>query len=176
MRPLEDAGKNGCTVEDFSFMMVAVDIGPQIDCLDDRFTIRSAVTAPDSSLSTIRRVTRTRVSNMTIHRRLIERNLCSYRPLRHLPLTPAHCRARLQWYLVLSGWNHADRGCIVFSDESRFQLCPDGYQRRAWRGPGQSADPAFTIARPTGPHPGVMAWGPFYLNAGLLWSLLEAQL
>ncbi|GFV80644.1 hypothetical protein TNCV_4618061 [Trichonephila clavipes] len=29
MRLLEDAGKNGWTVADFSFMMVAVDLGPQ---------------------------------------------------------------------------------------------------------------------------------------------------
>ncbi|GFS56807.1 HTH_Tnp_Tc3_2 domain-containing protein [Trichonephila clavipes] len=38
---------------------------------EDRLTVRSAVTAPDSSLSTIRRVTRTCVSIMTIHRWLI---------------------------------------------------------------------------------------------------------
>ncbi|GFV91268.1 hypothetical protein TNCV_897871 [Trichonephila clavipes] len=29
MRPLEDAGKNGWTVADFSVMMVAVDLGSQ---------------------------------------------------------------------------------------------------------------------------------------------------
>ncbi|GFT66386.1 hypothetical protein TNCV_3208311 [Trichonephila clavipes] len=40
---------------------------------------------------------------MTIHRWLIERNLPSHRPLRNLPLTPAHCRARLQWFLIRSG-------------------------------------------------------------------------
>ncbi|GFX95561.1 HTH_Tnp_Tc3_2 domain-containing protein [Trichonephila clavipes] len=62
---------------------------------EDEFTVRSAVTAPDSLLSTIRHATYTRVSTMTIHRRLTERNLRSCRPLHHLPLTPAHCRARL---------------------------------------------------------------------------------
>ncbi|GFW60125.1 hypothetical protein TNCV_1389381 [Trichonephila clavipes] len=60
---------------------------------------------------------------MTIHRRLRERNLRSYQPLRHLPFTTAHCRARLQWCLVRSVWKHADWGCIVFSDESHFQNC-----------------------------------------------------
>ncbi|GFX97086.1 HTH_Tnp_Tc3_2 domain-containing protein [Trichonephila clavipes] len=63
---------------------------------EDRLTVRSAVTAPDSSLSTVRRATRTRVSTMTIHRRLIERNLSSYRSLHQPLLSPAHCRARLQ--------------------------------------------------------------------------------
>ncbi|GFS94843.1 HTH_Tnp_Tc3_2 domain-containing protein [Trichonephila clavipes] len=97
---------------------------------EDRFIVRSAVTVPHSSLSTIRRATRARVSTITIDRRLIERNLRSYRPLRNLPLTPAHCRARLQWCWARSDWNHADRGPIVFSDESRIQLCPDDYRRR----------------------------------------------
>ncbi|GFW79398.1 transposable element Tc1 transposase [Trichonephila clavipes] len=96
---------------------------------------------------------------MTIHRRLIERNLRSYRLLRHLPLTPPHYRARLQWCLAQLGWNHADWGCIVFRDESRFQLCPDDHRRRVWRCPGQCADPAFTIARHTSPQPGVMVRG-----------------
>ncbi|GFT93410.1 HTH_Tnp_Tc3_2 domain-containing protein [Trichonephila clavipes] len=63
---------------------------------EDRLIVRSAVTASDSSLSTIRRTTRTRVSTMAIHRRLIERILHSYRPLRHLPFTSARCRDRLQ--------------------------------------------------------------------------------
>ncbi|GFW41143.1 HTH_Tnp_Tc3_2 domain-containing protein [Trichonephila clavipes] len=59
---------------------------------EDRLIVRSAVTALDSSLSTIRRTTtRTRVSTMNINRRLIERYLQSYKPLRHLPFTPAHC-------------------------------------------------------------------------------------
>ncbi|GFV14582.1 HTH_Tnp_Tc3_2 domain-containing protein [Trichonephila clavipes] len=52
---------------------------------EDRLIVKSAVTAPDSSLSTIRRATRTRVP---IHRWLIEENLRSNRPLYHLPFTP----------------------------------------------------------------------------------------
>ncbi|GFV50010.1 uncharacterized protein TNCV_2372531 [Trichonephila clavipes] len=48
---------------------------------EDRLIVRSTVTAPDSSLSTIRRVTCTRVSTTNIHRRPIERNFCSYQPL-----------------------------------------------------------------------------------------------
>ncbi|GFU50336.1 HTH_Tnp_Tc3_2 domain-containing protein [Trichonephila clavipes] len=78
----------------------------------DRLMVRLAFTAPDSSLSTIRRVTSTRVSTMTIYRRLIEQNLRSYRPLYHLPFTPARCRDRLQRCLTLSGWNHTDCGDV----------------------------------------------------------------
>ncbi|GFX82929.1 HTH_Tnp_Tc3_2 domain-containing protein [Trichonephila clavipes] len=99
----------------------------------DRLIARSAVAEPDSSLLTIRR--------------LIERNVCSYQPLRHLPLTPAHCRATLHWCLARSGWNHDDWGRIVLRDESRFQLYPDDHRICVWRRPWQRADPAFTIAR-----------------------------
>nr|XP_042913807.1 uncharacterized protein LOC122273897 [Parasteatoda tepidariorum] len=67
---------------------------------EDRVIVRAAVTAPYSSLSTIRRSTQTPVSTMTIHRRLRERNLRSRRPLHHLPLTPAHCLARLKWCMA----------------------------------------------------------------------------
>ncbi|GFV14768.1 HTH_Tnp_Tc3_2 domain-containing protein [Trichonephila clavipes] len=52
--------------------------------------VRSTVSALDPSLSTIRRMTRTRVSTMILHRLLIEQNLRSYRPLRNVPFTPTH--------------------------------------------------------------------------------------
>ncbi|GFU51097.1 HTH_Tnp_Tc3_2 domain-containing protein [Trichonephila clavipes] len=146
MRPLGDAGKNGWTVADFSVMMVAIDLGSQ-RIGEDRLIVRSAVTALDSSLSTNRRATRTLVSTITNHRRLIERNLCLYRQLHHLLLTPAYCRARLQWCSVRSGCNQVEWGRIVFSDECRFQLCPDDHRRCVWRSSGQRADPAFTITR-----------------------------
>ncbi|GFU22171.1 transposable element Tc1 transposase [Trichonephila clavipes] len=44
----------------------------------------------------------------------------------------------------------------MFSDESRFYLYPGDHRRRVWRRSRQSADPAFTIARPTGPQQRVM--------------------
>ncbi|GFX54978.1 transposable element Tc1 transposase [Trichonephila clavipes] len=64
---------------------------------------------------------------------LIERHLLSYRPLHYLSFTSAHYRPRLQKCLALSGCNDADWRCIVFSDESRFQLRPDDHPRRVWR-------------------------------------------
>ncbi|GFW39361.1 HTH_Tnp_Tc3_2 domain-containing protein [Trichonephila clavipes] len=141
MRSLEDAGKNGkFHHHDGSGRPMATEDH------EHRLIVRSATTAPDSSLSTIRCVTRTRVSTMTIHRRLTERNLCSYRPLRKVRITPAYCQVRLQWYLSVTGWNHADWGRIGFSNEFSFQLCPDKHRRRIWRRPGQRADPASTIS------------------------------
>ncbi|UYV71668.1 hypothetical protein LAZ67_8004049 [Cordylochernes scorpioides] len=109
---------------------------------EDRAIVRMAVAAPESTLSTIQRVTGTQVSKMTINRRLRERNLRARRPLRCLPLTPVHRQGR-----------------IVFSDESRFLLCTDDCLKRFWRGPGQRVDPGLTVEHHTGPQQGVMVWG-----------------
>ncbi|UYV65957.1 GSPT1 [Cordylochernes scorpioides] len=92
---------------------------------EDRAIVRMAVAAPESTLSTIQRVTGTQVSKMTINRQLRERNLRARRPLRCLPLTPVHRQVRLQWCRERSTWNCADWGRIAFSDETRFLLCPD---------------------------------------------------
>ncbi|GFW51052.1 transposable element Tc1 transposase [Trichonephila clavipes] len=99
------------------------------------------------------------MSTMIIHKLIIERNLRLYRPLSHLSLTPAHYRARLQWFSARLGWKQADWGRIVLNDEFRFQLCPDDHRRHVWRHPGQRADLAFTIAHHTGPQSGIMVWG-----------------
>ncbi|GFW38348.1 hypothetical protein TNCV_1332011 [Trichonephila clavipes] len=74
--------------------------------IEDILTVKSAVTASDSSLSTIR----------------------------------------------------PDCEPIVFSDESRFQLCHDDDRGSVWRSPGQRADPAFTIARHIDPQRSVIVW------------------
>ncbi|GFV92911.1 HTH_Tnp_Tc3_2 domain-containing protein [Trichonephila clavipes] len=107
MPPLEDAGRNGW--DSGRFQRHDGNGRPRAtEGQEARLIVRSAVTTPDSTLSTIRRVTRARVSTMTIHRQLVERNVRTYRPLHTLPFTPAQCRARLWWCLAQLGWNHAD--------------------------------------------------------------------
>ncbi|UYV69295.1 hypothetical protein LAZ67_6003159 [Cordylochernes scorpioides] len=125
----------------------------------DRAIVRMAVAAPESTVSTIQRVTGTQVSKMTINRRLRELNLRARRPLRCLPLTPVHRQVRLQWCRERSTWNCADWGRIVFSDESRFFLCPDDRRKCFWRHPGQRVDLGLTVEHHTGPQQGVMVWG-----------------
>ncbi|UYV82240.1 hypothetical protein LAZ67_21001434 [Cordylochernes scorpioides] len=112
---------------------------------EDRAIVRMAVAAPESTLSTIQRVTGTQVSKKTINRRLRVRNLRAC-----LPLTPVHRQVRLQWCRERSPWNCADWGRIVFSDESRFLLCPDDRPKRVWRRPGQRVDPGLTVEHHTG--------------------------
>ncbi|GFX07675.1 transposable element Tc1 transposase [Trichonephila clavipes] len=68
-----------------------------------------------------------------------------------------------------NGWKIADFRVIMVavdlgpqqigSNESSFQLYPDDRRGCVWRTLGQSADPAFTIARHTDPQPGVIVWG-----------------
>ncbi|GFV38350.1 uncharacterized protein TNCV_3633571 [Trichonephila clavipes] len=107
---------------------------------------------------------------MVIQRRLIERNVRSHQPLSCLPLPPVHCRARLQRCLARSGWNHADRGRRVFSDESLFKLCPDDHRRRVWKRSGRCADPTFNITRHAGFQLGVLVRGAISFNSRNLWS------
>ncbi|UYV82173.1 hypothetical protein LAZ67_21001252 [Cordylochernes scorpioides] len=133
---------------------------------EDRAIVRMAVAAPESTLSTIQRVTGKQVFKMTINRRLRERNLRVRRPLRCLPLTPVH---RQQWCRERSTWNCAD-------GDSRFLLCPDDRRKRVWRRPGQRVDPGLTVKHHTGPQQGVMVWGaisvysrtPLVVNPGTL--------
>ncbi|GFU50293.1 HTH_Tnp_Tc3_2 domain-containing protein [Trichonephila clavipes] len=120
--------------------------------------------APDSSLSTIRHVTCTRVSTMTIQRRLIERNLCSYRPLRHLPLPPSHCRAKLQWRLARSATN-SNSNCVL-------TLIEDVSEDSEGSVPIQLSLLHASQALNQELWSGV----PFLLTAGHLWSSLEARL
>ncbi|GFX35809.1 transposable element Tc1 transposase [Trichonephila clavipes] len=127
MQLLENAGKIGCKMADFSVMMVVVYLGSTTD-REDRLIVRSSVTASDSSLSTIR------------HR------------------------------------NHVYWEPIVFSDESCFQLCPADHRGRVWRSPGQCANPAFNIARHTGPQQGVIVWGAISFDIRMSLVVIRAHL
>ncbi|GFY04723.1 HTH_Tnp_Tc3_2 domain-containing protein [Trichonephila clavipes] len=78
---------------------------------------------------------------------------------------------------TLRRWNHSDWGRVVFSDESRFNLChPDDHRRCVWRRPRQSSECAFTISRHAGPQQEVMVWDVISFEVGPLWSSLDAHL
>ncbi|GFV71096.1 HTH_Tnp_Tc3_2 domain-containing protein [Trichonephila clavipes] len=81
----------------------------------------------------------------------------------------------LQWCLNRSGWNHADWGRIVFSDEFRFQLRPDDRRRRVWRHQGMPILLSLLHAKQA--HNLDLWYGmSFLLTEGPLWSSLEAHL
>lgn len=157
-------------------MMVAIDLGPQqIE--------RTAWLSDQLSWHLIHRYQpscpiHTRVWTMSIHKCLRERNLHSYQPLCYLPLAPAYFRVRFQWCLAQPGCNDAAWGCVVFIEDSRFQLRPDDNRKCVRRRPSQCADPPFNIVRHTDPQQGIMIRGaisldnrtPLVVNRGALTS------
>lgn len=123
---------------------------------------RHAVAAPHAtSTSILQHVQDTLdvpISTRTISRRLVEGGLHSRRPLRRLPLTPQHRRARLAWCRARATWTREWRN-VVFSDESRFCYGSDSHRRRVWRRRGDRSNPAVTVERPTARQRGIMVWG-----------------
>ncbi|UYV84181.1 hypothetical protein LAZ67_X001457 [Cordylochernes scorpioides] len=69
------------------------------------------------------------------------------------------------WCRKRSTWNCADWGRIVFSDDSRFLMCPDDRRKRVWRRPVQRVDSALTYEHHTGPQQGVMVWSAISFNS-----------
>ncbi|UYV64630.1 hypothetical protein LAZ67_3001396 [Cordylochernes scorpioides] len=89
------------------------------------------------------------------HQQATERVESKSTPTVTMP-TP-HTRGPTSPTTVVSG--AINWGRIVFSDESRFFLCPDDRRKRVWRRPGQRADHGLTVEHHTGPQQGFMVWG-----------------
>ncbi|GFV51990.1 transposable element Tcb2 transposase [Trichonephila clavipes] len=117
---------------------------------EDRHILRNAhvqLTASSEAIqSQVAPSIRAPVASRTIRRRLFEEHMGSRRPLRVLPLMPIYgclrlewCRARGNW-TIAAGWNQ-----VVFSDESRFNLCSDDNRVREWRPHGERLNPAFAL-------------------------------
>ncbi|GFT14453.1 transposable element Tcb1 transposase [Trichonephila clavipes] len=140
---------------------------------DDRLIVISAVTTPDSSLSTIKLVTRTLVSTTTIHRRLIERNLFSYRLLRQLPLTPAHCQARLLWCLARSAQQYVNDILRAVLLPFLLQYCGLIFQQDNTRPHMERVDMNFLLAFQALPWP---ARSPDFSPIESIWDMMERQL
>ncbi|GFU41469.1 transposable element Tcb1 transposase [Trichonephila clavipes] len=82
----------------------------------------------------------------TRHRRLDDRyrvlpwpeglhggGLFSRRPVRCVPLTPAHRRRRSLWCREHRNWRDNEWGRVLFTDESRFSLSSDSHRILIWR-------------------------------------------
>ncbi|GFT11469.1 transposable element Tcb1 transposase [Trichonephila clavipes] len=86
-----------------------------------------------------------RVSTRAIRRHLAQGHLGSRRPLSVLPLTPKHRRQSLEWSSTRRNWTAAEWNQVVFSDESRFNLCSDDNRVRVWRPRGERLNHAFAL-------------------------------
>ncbi|GFX75023.1 transposable element Tcb1 transposase [Trichonephila clavipes] len=71
------------------------------------------------------------ISRFTVARRLHVGGLFARRPVRCVPLTPAHRRRRSLWCREHRNWRDNEWGRVLFTDESRFSLSSDSHLERA---------------------------------------------
>ncbi|GFU76716.1 transposable element Tcb2 transposase [Trichonephila clavipes] len=74
------------------------------------------------------------ISRFTVARRLHGGGLFARRPVRCVPLTPAHRRRRSLWCREHRNWRDNEWGRVLFTDESRFSLRSDSHRILIWRG------------------------------------------
>ncbi|GFT15424.1 transposable element Tc1 transposase [Trichonephila clavipes] len=87
------------------------------------------------------------ISRFTVARRLHGRGLFARRPVRCVPLTPAHRRRRSLWCREHRNWRDNEWGRVLFTDESRFSLSSDSHRILIWREQGSRNHPSNIIER-----------------------------
>ncbi|GFY31724.1 HTH_Tnp_Tc3_2 domain-containing protein [Trichonephila clavipes] len=73
------------------------------------------------------------ISHFTVARRLHGGGLFARRPVRCVPLTPAHRRRRSLWCREHRNRRDNEWGRVFFTDESRFSLSSDSHRKLIWR-------------------------------------------
>ncbi|GFV38144.1 transposable element Tcb2 transposase [Trichonephila clavipes] len=84
---------------------------------------------------------------------------CKRRPVRCVPLTPAHRRRRSLWCREHRNWRDSEWGRVLFTDESRFSLSSDSHRILIWRERGSRNHPSNIIERDRYGGHGVLVWG-----------------
>ncbi|GBL83808.1 hypothetical protein AVEN_132688-1 [Araneus ventricosus] len=79
--------------------------------------------------------TGTRVSRVTVSKRLHETGLFARRPAVCVPLTSTNMRVRLAWCREHRDWSMDQWATVHFTDESRFSLNTDSRRTFIWREP-----------------------------------------
>ncbi|GFV97950.1 hypothetical protein TNCV_5069901 [Trichonephila clavipes] len=93
------------------------------------------------------------ISRFTVAKRLHGGGLFARRPVRCVPLTPAHRRRRSLW------------GRVLFTDESRFSLSSNSHRILIWRERGSRNHPSNIIERDRYGGRGVLVWGGIMLGS-----------
>ncbi|GFS92025.1 transposable element Tcb2 transposase [Trichonephila clavipes] len=102
---------------------------------------------------------------MTVARRLHGGGLFARRPVRCVPLTPAHRRRRSLWSREHRNWRDNEWGRVLFTDESRFSLSSDSHLILIWRERGSRNHPSNIIERDRYGGRGVLVWGGIMLGS-----------
>ncbi|GFT90126.1 transposable element Tcb1 transposase [Trichonephila clavipes] len=85
------------------------------------------------------------ISRFTVARRLHGGGLFARRPVRCVPLTPAHRRRRSLWCREHRNWRDNEWGRVLFTDESRFSLSSDSHRMLIWRERGSHNHPRTSL-------------------------------
>ncbi|GFU82082.1 transposable element Tcb2 transposase [Trichonephila clavipes] len=93
-----------------------------------------------------------------IRGRLHGGGLFARRPVRCVPLTPAHRRRRSLWCREHRNWRDNEWGRVLFTDESRFSLSSDSHRILIWRERGSRNHPSNIIERDRYGGRGVLVW------------------
>ncbi|GFX81127.1 transposable element Tcb2 transposase [Trichonephila clavipes] len=91
--------------------------------------------------------------------------LFARRPVRCVPLTPAHQRRRSLWCREQRNWRDNEWGRVLFTDESRFSLSSDSHRILIWRERGIRNHPSNIIERDRYGGSGVLVWGGIMLGS-----------
>ncbi|GFY13606.1 transposable element Tcb2 transposase [Trichonephila clavipes] len=105
------------------------------------------------------------ISRFTVARRLHGGGLFARRPVRCVPLTPAHQRRRSLWCREHRNSRDNEWGRVLFTDESRFSLSSDSHRILIWREWGSSNHPSYIIERDRYGGRGVLVWGGIMLGS-----------
>ncbi|GFS77732.1 transposable element Tcb2 transposase [Trichonephila clavipes] len=87
------------------------------------------------------------------------------RPVRCVPLTPAHQRRSSLWCREYRNWRDNEWGRVLFTDESRFSLSSDSHGILIWRERGSRNHPSNIIERDRYGGRGVLVWGGIMLGS-----------
>ncbi|GFY35174.1 transposable element Tc1 transposase [Trichonephila clavipes] len=87
------------------------------------------------------------ISRFTVARRLHGGGLFARRPVRCVPLTPAHRIRRSLWCREHRNWRDNEWGRVLFTDESRFSLSSDSHRILIWSERGSRNHPSNIIER-----------------------------
>ncbi|GFV70372.1 transposable element Tcb2 transposase [Trichonephila clavipes] len=104
------------------------------------------------------------ISRKTVARRLRGGGLYARRPVVCVPLTRQHRTARLQWCREHHNWTEQDWACILFSDESRFNLSSDCRRQLIWRESGTAYRPENIQEKDRYPTCSIMVWAGIMIN------------
>ncbi|GFV53414.1 transposable element Tcb2 transposase [Trichonephila clavipes] len=136
---------------------------------DDRYIVLQARRNRRQTSGEIARhttqVTGRPISRFTVARRLHGGGLFARRPVRYVPLTPAHRRRRSLWCREHRNWRDSEWGRVLFTNESRFSLISDSHRILIWRERGRRNHPSNIIERDSYGGRGVLVWGGIMLGS-----------